>query len=251
MRPMADFRLRRRALRGEALAQVREGVLGSPLVGASTLAGSFQASRGFGVVFTRDGADALCARFPFLVPFWRLAREPSPERQLVPLPQRWWMPAPTAPNAFFLNLLSLGSGAEVGRHVDATLAKPSGESEATPLLVSVLYLSVPKGSRGGRLLLDEERNGEPVGALTPKEGTLVHFRGDLAHRVEAFSVPGGSGLRASLVLEQYRFPEAVLARLPTLEVQSRAGFSAFLEDHRRRALAGLAPSTIAAFSLEP
>lgn len=246
---MPHWRLRRKALRPEALEPLRTQVLGSPLVGASTLAGSFQASRGFGVVFTLAGVEALCARFPFLVPFWEIARAPAPERQLLPLPQRWWH-TPAAPNAFFLNLLSLGPGAEVGRHVDATLAKPSGVRDATPEVVSVLYLSVPKGSRGGRLILDEERSARDVGALVPREGTLIHFRGDLAHRVEAFSAPGSGALRASLVLEQYHLPEDAIARLPAFQVQSRAGFSAYLEDHRR-ASAGLAPSTQRAFTLEP
>ena len=247
---MPAWRLRRHALRRDALAQVRAAVLGSPLVGASTLAGSFQASRGFGVVFTSEGVETFRARFPFLVPFWRIAREPAPERQLIPLPMRWWR-APPPPNAFFLNLLSLGPGAEVGRHVDATLAKPSGEPDATPLLVSVLYLSVPDGGRGGRLMLDEERSARAVGALVPREGTLIHFRGDLAHRVEAFSAPSPTALRASLVLEQYRLPDAALARLPAFQIQSRAGFPAYLEDHRRRASGGLAPTTQGAFILEP
>lgn len=47
-------------------------------------------------------------------------------------------------------------------------------------------------------------------------------------------------LRASLVCEQYAFPDDVLARLPTFRIQSKAGFSAYLESQRERD--GVAPS---------
>jgi hypothetical protein len=73
-----------------------------------------------------------------------------------------------------------------------------------------------------------------VGQVRPRPGALVHFRGDLQHEVAPLScpaepAPGVEGaLRVSLVLEQYAFSPAARARLPELEVQSKAGFQAFL-----------------------
>ena len=235
MRPLqlAPHRRVRRALAGAELAAVREGVLGSPLIGSSTLAGSFQGSRGFGVTFTEAGIPELLRRFAFLEPYWERVRAGPPERRLQPLLRRLSTAAPPAPNAYFLNLLVLGAGASVGRHVDATLARPSGVLEATPLVVSVLYLRVPHRADGGHLVLDD---GERVrSVITPREGHLIHFDGRLTHRVEPFLGPDDGRSRASLVLEQYRFDPEALARLPVFQIHSRAGFAAHLADHRKRA----------------
>lgn len=222
----------RRALPGALLAAVREGVLGSPLIGSSTLAGSFQGSRGFGVTFTGEGIPQLLERFGFLKPYWERVRAGPPERMLQSLRSRLSRPAPPSPNAFFLNLLMLGPGASVGRHVDATLAKPSGVLDATPRLVSVLYLRVPRGARGGELVLDDGARIRSV--VRPREGHLIHFDGRLTHRVEPFREGPPDQARASLVLEQYHFAPEALARLPAFQVHSRAGFAAHLADHRQR-----------------
>lgn len=69
---------------------------------------------------------------------------------------------------------------------------------------------------------------------------LVHFQGDLQHEVEPFTGGPEGALRASLVCEQYVFAPEVLARLPTFRVQSKAGFAAYLDDHRERGPAPLA-----------
>src|SRR5690606_8096058 len=84
----------RRALPGALLAAVRERALGSPLIGTSTLAGSFQGSRGFGVTFTGEGIPQLLERFGFLKPYWERVRAGPPERMLQSLRSRLSRPAP-------------------------------------------------------------------------------------------------------------------------------------------------------------
>ncbi len=171
-------------------------------------------------------------RFPFLAPFLARARERASYRSVLRFGER--LLAAHAPNAFFLNLLLLSEGAAVERHVDATLRKPSGDAEAVPRVVSVLYLQVPPAS-GGELVLHQ--GGREVGRVRPSEGTLLHFSGNLAHEVLPFSGAPDSR-RASLVLEQYYLAPEFLAALPEFHLQSRAGFSAYLADHSRRPMAG-------------
>ena len=87
--------------------------------------------------------------------------------------------------------------------------------------------------RGGGLQLWDGH--KPVTKVKPRERMAVHFRGDLAHAVEAFS--GASepeAVRASLVIEQYRFDDEALNRLPEFQLDSRAGFDAFLKLHAAR-----------------
>ena len=213
---MAIFRpwkVIRRAFTAAEVAAIREPLLNSPLVGKSTLGGSFRASRGFAITFRGDGRAQLEARFPSLAPFLAKATAKGALRGAA----RW---RAKTPNAWYLNLLLVSAGGTVGRHVDGTLRGPSGEAYAIPVAVSVLYLSAP----GGALVLS--RGARELGRVIPSEGALVHFRGELDHAVEAFE---GEGTRASLVLEQYHFGAEALARLPELKVDSRAGFQAYLD----------------------
>ena len=74
--------------------------------------------------------------------------------------------------------------------------------------------------------------GWSVAKLKPRPNSSIHFRGDLAHAVNAFTDARQQGqLRASLVIEQYHFADDVLARLPEFQLDSRAGFGAFLKHH--------------------
>lgn len=222
---MREFRRQEPALALERFATLREALLTSPLVGRSTLAGPFQSSRGFAVIFKAEGRARVEARFPPLAPWFDAALGEPAVRALTP----WWRRrVERVPNAWYLNVLLVSEGGTVSRHVDATLRKPAAEPEATPELVSVLYLSVPD-ARGGSLQL---WNGPtPVAELAPKENVAVHFRGDLAHQVNAFD-GAVDAIRASLVIEQYHFSPEALARLPDFKLESRAGFSAYLEHHR-------------------
>jgi hypothetical protein len=196
------------------LARLRESLLATGLLGDSQLKGTFRSSRGFGLAFRADAQPRLLERFGFLAPFLALLHVGEPVRRLRPL-SRLKVPAP---NAYYLNLLVVGDGAGVGRHVDGTLQDPAGVPGATPEIVSALYLQVPRTGDGGELHL--YRGDLDVAVVTPAEGALVHFRGDLAHAVTPLS--GADVPRMSLICEQYAFAPEVLGRLPPLTVQSRA-----------------------------
>ena len=224
----------REALPRNAVHALRTALLGSRFVARSPLMGTFQASRGFAFIFTHEGRTMLEARFPFLVPYLDRVLAPASSRGLLPWHERLWgarKQRPT-PNAFYLNLLLLEAGRGVGRHIDATLQEPSGVTGATPQHVSVLYLQVPEQVRGGELRL--LRHDTPVGEVRPREGLLVHFRGDLQHEVRPFTGGPQGALRASLVCEQYVFTPEALARIPAFRIQSKAGFAAYLDDQRER-----------------
>lgn len=197
----------------------------------SPLYGSFQATRGFAAVFRRDGVDALKQRLPELSFFVEALLSLREAFALVPWWRRPFTSAPT-PNAFYLNVLAVPRGAKVDRHVDATLRGPSGDNEALPLRVSVLYLRVPHDMRGGRLRL--HAGGLHVADVRPSERTLLHFRGDLAHEVLPFEARSEQALRLSVVCEQYVLSDTALGRLPPFQLQSKASFDNHLKDHRNR-----------------
>ncbi len=191
------------------IALIRDPLLASPLVGRSTLGGSFRMSRGFAITFREDGRPILESRFPALAPFLEQALKWNALKWV----KRW---RAKAPNAWYLNLLLVSAGGTVGRHVDGTLREPSEDRNAVPIAVSVLYLSAP----GGTLVLS--RGARELGRIQPQEGKLVHFRGELDHAVEAFE---GDGLRASLVLEQYHFEDDALRAAAGVQAGFTGGVS--------------------------
>lgn len=220
---MPDYCLIPKALTEADFLALRDGVLGSPLVGSSTLAGPFRSSRGFAITFTAAGRGELESRFAYLKPFLARAIAPDAMKSVRP---RLSFRAPPVPNAWYLNALLVGEAGSVARHADGTLRGPSGDDTAMPKVVSVLYLSAPQQA-GGELVLSH-KDSRPV-PIQPVEGALLHFRGDLDHEVNAVhGLPDGK-MRASLVLEQYAFDAEPLARLPAFKLDSRAGFSAYLQ----------------------
>ena len=183
------------------------------------------------MTFKAGGRPELEQRFPALKEYFaRVLGEPAMRAV-----QSWWgrlrRHPVTIPNAWYLNLLLVGEGGTIGPHTDATLAKEAGVPEATPEVVSVLYLRVPKRA-GGELVL--ARDGRIKGVVFPSEGGLLHFRGDLPHEVRPVEDVAGGVQRASLVIEQYHFADEALARLPQFQLDSRAGFGAFLAYHAGR-----------------
>lgn len=217
------------ALPDDAFEALRARVLGSPLVGRSTLAGSFRASRGFAITFRRDALPEVTRRFQPAAPFLELAMRRRSGVRLQP----WWrrFGRRPEPNAFYLNVLVVPAGAAVGRHTDGTLRGPTGDETALPQQVTVLYLQVPTTMAGGELSLHDA--GRELSRVTPAENTLVRFRGDLAHEVRTVTRQEGDArpqVRASIVLEQYCLNDAALSRLQPIHIQSNAGFAAFLED---------------------
>jgi hypothetical protein len=231
---VSEYVTHREALPRERLEALREALLASRFIARSQLMGTFSNSRGFAFIFTEAGRATLEQRFPFLGDYLARVMDPAGVRGLLPWRERLLGPRPERrrPNAFYLNLLLLGAGQGVGRHIDATLQGPSGVPGAVPQHVSVLYLHVPRGMRGGALRLAHED--VPVGEVRPRQGLLVHFKGHLQHDVEPFTGGAEGELRASLVCEQYAFEPEALARLPAFRVQSKAGFAAYLDDHRER-----------------
>lgn len=231
---MSAYITHRHPLPPGELEALRGALLGSRFVARSPLMGTFQGSRGFALIFTREGRPALEARFPFLAPYLARVLEPGSARGLLSWRERLFggRHARPEPNAFYLNLLLLDAGMGVGRHIDATLQGPSGVPDATPRHVSVLYLQVPPGARGGALRLLEDNR--PLGEVRPRPGLLVHFQGHLQHEVQPFIGARDDTQRASLVCEQYVFPPEALARLPPFRIQSKAGFAAYLDSQRER-----------------
>lgn len=227
---MAEYAVCRRALGEAALGRLEDQLFASPFVADSPLAGTFEGSRGFAVLFTERGRGELLVRFPYLVPFLDAALDERLHRRLLGLGARLRGEAPVRANAFYLNLLLLGPGNFVGRHVDATLRDASGVANALPVRVFVLYLRVPK-AQGGELCLFRHR--APVGRIVPARGVAAVFRGELAHEVRPFAALEEGALRASLVLEQYALPEEGLSRMPRVKVCSKAGFSAYLRPEAR------------------
>jgi hypothetical protein len=225
------FLLARRddAVPRRAFESLRRDLLSSPLLGDTTLNGPFRSSRGFAMTFKAEAWQTLAARFPSLVPYLARVLGRPAVRALTPWFQRV---GSRIPNAWYLNVLSVGEGGQVGRHVDATLRTASGDPDALPEVVSVLYLAVPRaGGGGGELRL--WRNDELLGIVRPAENTLVHFRGDCLHDVSQLQgLPRGAA-RASLVIEQYYFQADALSRLPEFHLESRAGFAAHLDTHRQ------------------
>lgn len=223
---MAEYALKKDALDKEPLDRLEAQLFASPFVADSPLQGTFEGSRGFAVIFTEAGRAELEARFPYLSPFLDAVLDEGLHTRLLSLTDRWKKRRPRRANAFYLNLLLLGPGNFVGRHVDATLRDASGVKGALPERVAVLYLRVPT-RRGGELLLFRHR--APVGRIAPRRGSVVVFRGELAHEVRPFESDAEGALRASLVLEQYALEGDALARLPPLKVCSKAGFAAYLK----------------------
>jgi len=86
-----------------------------------------------------------------------------------------------------------------------------------PLQVSVLYVEVANGMRGGDLVL--RRGKKFLGRVTPREGLLVQFDGDLEHGVDRVDSPGQ---RLSVVCEQYLLDAAELGQVPEYAIESRA-----------------------------
>jgi hypothetical protein len=218
------------ALAGDVVATLREAILASPLVGRSTLAGSFRVSRGFAMTFTTAGIAQVRTRFPELVPFLEQALLAKSAARLRSLKDRV-LGREAPPNAWYLNVLVLNGGAAIGRHLDGTLRGPTGDKSAIPRWVSVLYLLGPAAG-GGELLL--WRGARQVARVTPCPGLLLHFRGDLEHEVTALEQAAEAAPRLSIVLEQYALSSPALEKLPAFALQSGAGFSAFLEDRARR-----------------
>jgi hypothetical protein len=182
---------------------IRSAILGSPLLGETNLTPQFSGTYGFSVTFRREALSEVTGRFPAFAPFLDAALLSDC-------------------NAFLLNPLLIQNGRGVENHLDKSMMY-YGAGIDCPIAVSVLYVQVPGQLAGGTLRLFHR--GAQVAVLEPRPNSLVTFRGDLVHEVVAVEAgaPELSAARISLVVEQYRLPEALLARVPRMELRTRAG----------------------------
>jgi len=212
------------------LVGLRESVLNHNFVSSSTLRGAFDRTSGFSITVTNQGIGELLQRFPFLDIFCKTIEMNRSLRQLQPWYNRFR--SLPIPNVFYINLLLIPVGVEVGQHVDATLRPLVEIANLTPQRVSVLWLTVPQDMSGGLLrLYDGSRK---IADITPKEGMLVHFRGDLGHEVTTVCSQQSNALRASLVCEQYFIPPEQMERLSPFRINSTAGFGAYFTEENKR-----------------
>ncbi|MFY9344961.1 MAG: 2OG-Fe(II) oxygenase [Planctomycetota bacterium] len=179
------------------LDALRTGIRGCRQFTVNNLNRDFVGTRGFSVVFRREALPRVVAAFPFFERYLALALRPDC-------------------NAFYLNPLELGPGSRVDPHIDRSL-RGYCKDVSMPLMVSVLYVEVPAGMRGGELVL--ARGKKVLARVQPSANLLIGFDGDLTHSIARVD---STGKRLSLVCEQYALDEQELAAVPEYAVESRA-----------------------------
>jgi hypothetical protein len=180
------------------LEVLRKHVLASPYLASRNLNADFVGSKGFSVVFRRDALADVIREWPFFETYLTELLEPDC-------------------NAFYLNPLLLGDGAQVNPHIDRSLRAYCPTVE-TPLLVSVLYVELPTVMTGGQLVLSH-RN-KQIGTVKPVVNKVVRFQGDLTHHVTPVTTQG-RGQRLSVVCEQYWLEPGPLAQIPAMGLESK------------------------------
>lgn len=197
--PVRAFTEEKQAFPPAYAKSLRKQVLASKYFAVNTLNRDFVATRGFSVVFRRDSLSRVVRDFPYFAPYLERALHPEC-------------------NAFYLNPLLLTSGSRVDPHIDRSLQSYVVHVD-TPMLVTVMYVDVPPGLRGGELVL--QRGKKHLGRIVPTANTLLTFAGDLTHSIARVE---SEGTRLSLVCEQYCLPPAELERIPELAIETRARY---------------------------
>ena len=167
-----------------------------PYFAINNLNRDFINTKGFSVVFQRQGLAEVTQKFPYFKSYLDLALLPNC-------------------NAFYLNPLLLKAGSRVDPHIDRSLRSYCKTVEP-PAFVSVLYVRVPEEMEGGELVLKSQKR--QVGQIKPQTNSLIYFQGDLTHSVNAVITPGN---RLSLVCEQYSLSESELEEIPHFTLESR------------------------------
>lgn len=168
-----------------------------PYFAINNLNRDFINTKGFSVVFQRQGLAEVIQKFPYFKPYLDLALLPNC-------------------NAFYLNPLLLKAGSRVDPHIDRSLRSYCKTVEP-PAFVSVLYVRVPEDMQGGELVLKSQKR--QVGQIKPQTNSLIYFQGDLTHSVNGVITVGN---RLSLVCEQYCLSEDELEEIPHFTLESRA-----------------------------
>lgn len=180
------------------LNELQGQILACPYFAVNNLNRDFVGTKGFSVVFKRSHLEIVEQRFPYFKLYLDLALQPEC-------------------NAFYLNPLLLKTGSRVDPHIDRSLRSYCKNIDP-PATVSVLYIEVPQDLEGGELVLRSHKR--QVGQIRPHANTLLFFQGDLTHSVNAFT--SVSGMRLSLVCEQYQLDSTQLEEIPEFLMESRA-----------------------------
>lgn len=178
------------------LTQLLRKIQACPYFSTNNLNRDFVGTKGFSIVFTRQGLPTIDRQFPFFMPYLDHALQADC-------------------NAFYLNPLLLQQGSRVDPHIDRSL-QSYDKTVDPPAWVSVLYVELPPNLSGGTLILRDHRR--QVGQIKPRINTLLRFQGNLTHSVTAMTSPG---IRLSLVCEQYDLTAAELANIPPFAIESR------------------------------
>jgi hypothetical protein len=179
------------------LNDLRGEILACPYLAINNLNRDFVGTKGFSIVFRRSHLAVVDQRFPFFMPYLKLALQPEC-------------------NAFYLNPLLLQDGSRVDPHIDRSL-RSYCKTIHPPSQVSVLYVQVPLGLQGGELVLSYGKR--QIAQIQPVSNLLLHFQGDLTHAVNPVKT---SEMRLSLVCEQYSLTELELQDIPEFVIESRA-----------------------------
>ncbi len=179
------------------LTELQGQILACPYFAVNNLNRDFVGTKGFSIVFQRSHISTVEQNFPYFKSYLDRALQPEC-------------------NAFYLNPLLLKSGSRVDPHIDRSLRSYCKTIEP-PALVSVLYVEIPTDLVGGELVL--QSNKRQVGKITPQVNTLLLFQGDLTHSVNPVN---SSGIRLSLVCEQYNLEDDQLWDIPAFTLESRA-----------------------------
>lgn len=191
------YHLQHNAFEPDYLSDLQGEILACPIFAVNNLNRDFVGTKGFSVVFQQSAIGKVEQRFPFFKPYLAQALQPMC-------------------NAYYLNPLLLSSGSRVEPHIDRSLRSYCKTIEP-PARVSVLYVQVPQNLQGGELVLRCRKR--LVGSIVPQFNTLLDFQGDLTHSVNEVK---SSGIRLSLVCEQYSLSETELRDIPEFTIESRA-----------------------------
>jgi hypothetical protein len=179
------------------LRQLQGQILACPYFAVNNLNRDFVGTKGFSVVFRRSHLATVEQRFPYFKPYLDRALQADC-------------------NAFYLNPLLLQAGSRVDPHIDRSLRSYCKTVEP-PAVVSVLYVAVPADLEGGELVLRSHK--AQVGKIKPEANLLIVFQGNLTHSINRMT---SSGMRLSLVCEQYHLEAAELEEIPEFQLESRA-----------------------------
>jgi hypothetical protein len=153
---MSYYRQYPQAFAQTYLSELQGQILACPYFAVNNLNRDFVGTKGFSIVFRRSHLAEVEQRFPYLKLY--LNRVVQQEC-----------------NAFYLNPLLLECGSRVDPHIDRSL-RAYCETIDPPVVVSVLYVNVATGLKGGELVLRSHKR--QVGQICPQHAPVFSGRLD-------------------------------------------------------------------------